>query len=1055
MIETLPGVGKTLVIEASAGTGKTWAISTLAARYIAEQQVPISRLAIVTFSVASAGEVRARTRSRLAEAARWLEADTAPQEADEDLRRLWSTNPSVRTARRGRLLTALNDFSQASIMTTHSFCDRLLACLGILADHDPTDRLVTDLSELTVEVTSDYYLAERRTNRLGFSFSQALAWVHKAQFAPTAPIEPAGSPEAEFVRAVQALIERAKRRQGIYTFDDMLVRCRDGLNHPETGAAARARVAEAYPILLVDEFQDTDPIQWEIIRSGFVGTSSVVLIGDPKQSIYGFRGTDVEAYLQATKQADEVVRLDTNHRSAPDLVDAVANLVGGAKLGDDRIAVHPVLTSENTPRLICADGQPWRQPLRIRIPSDLTPLAVATARELIDSDLITDLTALLAGGLLYQTKALTRPLAAQDIAIIVSTNGRGNELLERLRLSNIPAIFTGAGSVFETSAAADWLSLLRALDDSSASKIRAASITSLIGWDINRLVSASSTEFARLAGQIRHLADLRTNALGVLEWLIDRTDLVARLQITEADGEAQLADLTQLAYLLSTEPVGLTSPLDWLIAQRAAGTNPDESTRRSTTRRNAVRILTVHQAKGLQFPVVYLPQLADRHLRKAVDQPTISHDGQGNRVVELGIGIPVGNPSQEEAAESLRAGYVALTRATTHITTWWVPTTQNTHASPLHRFMFRESPAPAETISLTGRDPKNLNLPKIAIETIGAQPTTPLTRPTEPPPADGPAVDAPGPRRPLTRPIDHTWRRASFSSLTAQAHQTRSDENPLPLLTPEADARLDQLSPMADLPSGIAFGSLIHAIFEYADPVEDLTALISDTINPLEWPDLTAETLAQALQPGLNTPLGPLASNRTLAEIPLGDRVAEMDFELALATDGEASDLSLIAEVFARHLPPDDPLADYPAFLAQAELDSRALRGFLVGSIDAVLRVDDRYLVVDYKTNHLGVSDRPLRLADYTSAAMARAMISSHYPLQAILYAIALHRFLRWRLADYDPERHLGGILYLFVRGMAGPDTPVVDGTPCGVFTWRPPVALVMELSDRLAGVVR
>lgn len=132
------------------------------------------------------------------------------------------------------------------------------------------------------------------------------------------------------------------------------------------------------------------------------------------------------------------------------------------------------------------------------------------------------------------------------------------------------------------------------------------------------------------------------------------------------------------------------------------------------------------------------------------------------------------------------------------------------------------------------------------------------------------------------------------------------------------------------------------------------------------------------------------------------------------------------------------------------------MRGYLTGSVDAVLRLDDRYLVVDYKTNWLGTADAPLTAADYRQPRLAEAMLHSDYPLQALLYLVALHRFLRWRQPGYDPERHLGGVLYLFLRGMCGPDTPTEDGLPAGVFSWDPPGALVTALSDLLhTGVTR
>jgi exodeoxyribonuclease V beta subunit len=165
--------------------------------------------------------------------------------------------------------------------------------------------------------------------------------------------------------------------------------------------------------------------------------------------------------------------------------------------------------------------------------------------------------------------------------------------------------------------------------------------------------------------------------------------------------------------------------------------------------------------------------------------------------------------------------------------------------------------------------------------------------------------------------------------------------------------------------------------------------------------------------------------------------------------------LGQVADLLDRHLAGDDPLADYPAHLRVPELADQPLRGYLTGSIDVVLRLPGpRYLIVDYKTNRLGDPDqeRLLTVGDYRPGPMAAAMIGANYPLQALLYSVALHRFLRWRQPGYDPELHLGGALYLFVRGMAGPETPLVDGTPCGVFGWRPSGSLVSELSALLDG---
>jgi exodeoxyribonuclease V beta subunit len=272
---------------------------------------------------------------------------------------------------------------------------------------------------------------------------------------------------------------------------------------------------------------------------------------------------------------------------------------------------------------------------------------------------------------------------------------------------------------------------------------------------------------------------------------------------------------------------------------------------------------------------------------------------------------------------------------------------------------------------------------------------------------------------------------------------------------------------MTDLPAGAAFGSLVHAVLEHADPgVADLRGeLVTQVEEQLRWwpVDAPAEAIAEALLPVQVTPLGPLVPGLSLADIPQRDRLRELDFEFPLVGgDLRAAAPTVLlrdlATLWRRELPADDPLAAYADRLEQPALGDQRLHGYLSGSIDVVLRVPGaagpRFVVADYKTNLLGEPGRPVTAADYGPAELAAAMLHSHYPLQAMLYSVVLHRFLRWRLPGYAPERHLGGVLYLYLRGMCGPESPVVDGHPSGVFSWSPPAALVTSVSDLLAGEV-
>jgi exodeoxyribonuclease V beta subunit len=258
-------------------------------------------------------------------------------------------------------------------------------------------------------------------------------------------------------------------------------------------------------------------------------------------------------------------------------------------------------------------------------------------------------------------------------------------------------------------------------------------------------------------------------------------------------------------------------------------------------------------------------------------------------------------------------------------------------------------------------------------------------------------------------------------------------------------------SPLGTMPVGVAFGTFVHRVFEATDfAAEDLDVELTTTVGaaqsrgPLELGD--PAVIITGLRAAIETPLGPLVDGRRLRDIPRCDRLDELEFELPLAGgDAPTGQLTLqaIARTLGEHLPPGDPMAAYAARLEDPSLRSQ-VRGFLTGSIDLVMRIDgSRFAIADYKTNWLGPADEPLSLAHYGPGAVTAEMSRAHYCLQALLYTVALHRYLRWRLEGYDPDRHLAGVLYLFVRGMAGDPER-------GVFAWRPPGKLVVALSDVL-----
>jgi exodeoxyribonuclease V beta subunit len=1110
----------TTVLEASAGTGKTYTIAALTARAIAEGVAQLNQLLLVTFGRMATNELRLRVRERLVSVESCLAdavANRAPTRQLSPLEVMLTTgHPAELACRRQRVSRALAEFDAATIATTHEFCLQMLDGLGVLGDREPHATVVEQLSDLTREVTTDLYL--RRYAASGsppMSYHEALEIANQAVEAVHARLVPnglgpddpsAGAERVAFATAVRQEVERRKRASKLFTYDDMLTRLRDVLADPEHGPAAADRLRQRYRIIMVDEFQDTDPIQWEILRRAFHQHSTLILIGDPKQAIYAFRGADVFSYLDAVQQADQVRSLAVNRRSDRALVDALDVLLRDAALGDERIAVRSVTAEHQQRRLAApADKQDVVAPIRVRVmphqaDAEKVP-SVGTVRPQIVDDLVADVTALLGSGAELHHPSCSRSVLPSDIAVLVRKNERGEAIRDRLVAAGVPAVMYGANSVFASAMAQDWLTLLLALEQTRQQSVRQAALSCFFGWTFADLASASEERLIELTQRIRWWGKvLQSRGVAALLETASADERIPERLLSLRGGERMLTDLRHLGQSLhaamTSAQLGVGALVEWLRARisEAKEIGISEGTRRLETDAEAVTILTVHRSKGLEFPIVYLPEAWDRYANGSdegrilrLHEPTATSSGEC--VLDVGGRYGPGRPErfsryrEEEAGEDLRLLYVALTRAQCQVVTWWAPSF-NTPASALHRFVSRE---PADPVSpkavypLDGDPFSTRELgPGFSVETM-----TPRALTAWQPIKDSPPLLR---VRAFDRELDLAWRRTSYSALTAAVHGA---EAPVPAvgsepeLTREDDESahnselrateaspiedgLGEPSPMHDLPSGVEFGTAVHAVFERVDATAaDLPAALREAcaVTLAQGPAtvMTADALASAMLPAFRTALGPLADEQRLCDIPRGDRLAELNFEYPLTggdiTNAEVT-LGMVSPLLRRFLSSSDPLAGYADLLDDPALSTQALRGYLTGSIDAVLRTrrdgqPPRYLVVDYKTNWLGGFDgEVLKVGDYTPARMAAAMMSAHYPLQALLYAVALHRMLRWRQPGYDPAVHLGGILYLFVRGMAGPQTPRVGGLPCGVFGWRPPVSLVVELSELLDGVL-
>jgi exodeoxyribonuclease V beta subunit len=701
----------TTVLEASAGTGKTFTIAALAARYVAEGHATLPELMLVTFGREATQELRERVRERLVSAERGLAAPAVARAGRDRVLALLASAPEEEVARRRRRLAeALAHFDAATIATTHQFCQRMLEGLGVAADTDPGAVFVESVDDLLTEVVDDFYVrkyAPGEAGRPAFSRETALAIARRAVADPQARLEPRDAPAGSaahvrqaFAGAVRAEVGRRKLRAGVYTYDDMLSRLRDTLADPARGPGACARLRARYRTVLVDEFQDTDPVQWEILQRAFSGHVTLVLIGDPKQAIYAFRGADVVSYLDAVGSADHHATLGVSWRSDGPLLTALERVFGGVALGDHRIVAHRVGAAHPGRRLVAAAGD---APLRLRVVPraglPATPrkdhVVVGPARQRVAVDLAADVTALLASGAQLEG----RPVAPGDVAVLVRTNDQAGLVHEALAAAGVPAVLTGSASVFATPVAAQWLTLLEAVEQPQRSaRVRAAALTCFLGRTVEELCGADAERLLdELGATLRRWSGAlqERGVAALLEAVTTSTGLPARL-LARTDGERTLTDLRHIGQALHRAAIeghlGPGALVEWLrhrIAAAAEDTGSERS-RRLESDAAAVQIVTVHRSKGCEFGIVYVPFGWDRYTGEP--EVALLHE-HGARVLD--VGGPAGEGWRErcerhraeEAGEDLRLLYVAMTRARCQVVTWWVPAS-TTAGSPLHRLLF-------------------------------------------------------------------------------------------------------------------------------------------------------------------------------------------------------------------------------------------------------------------------------------------------------------------------------------------------------------------------------
>jgi exodeoxyribonuclease V beta subunit len=872
---------------------------------------------------------------------------------------------------------------------------------------------------------------------------------------------------------IHARIEQIRERQATSGFDDMLRELDAALSGPN-GAQLADTLANQYPLALIDEFQDTDPLQWRIFQRIYAQRpdTALLLIGDPKQAIYAFRGADIHTYLAARDQAQSPTwTLTTNYRSTSALVGAVNRFyqhaesqpLGAFAFGHDTRGLPFVPVHDSgAKRRLQYDGAPIPAiQLEVLSADNVMPggAYVETAAAYAAARIVDLLDAAQSGRCVFVAEHAAdhgrAPMALRprDIAVLVRSGSEAAAMRLALRQRNVASVYLSErDSVYASPEAADVLLWLQACAEPASDRAMRTALASVsMDRSLSELDRLNHDEayWEACGERFRHLQATwqKHGVLASLHNLLHAFDLPARL-LAKSNGERALTNLQHLAELLqhaATRLDGEHALIRYLATQIAraserATETAEEQVVRLESEADLVKIITIHKSKGLQYPVVMLPFVC-RFQDAPRNSPQPWHDDQGQAWIDLAAGDEAQRRiERERLQEDLRLLYVALTRAE-HACWLGVACTIDgrSKAPMLSRSAFGyvlSGGAAIEPSTLLQR------LQALRGEERGIQISV----------ATGPAgthrhhaeerATAPHPARHYPLPQPEPWWITSYSALTHGTGET------LPHAAPETATQdvlteaareevewtpLDNEVGIHAFPRGAEPGTFLHDLLEWAaeagfsSAANDLPALeqqIARRCQRRGW-NAWITPLTQWLPALLHTPLR-LPDGGTLVLAGIDSR-RHYQAELEFWFEAHHVDTQRLDQLVSHHTLHGAP---------RPALPHTRINGMLKGFIDLIVEQDDRYYVIDYKSNWLGET-----AAAYTPAAMRDATLQSRYDLQYAIYTLALHRQLRARLPGYDYERHVGGVLYLYLRG--------VDQAGHGVHVERLPLALIDAL-DRL-----
>jgi len=829
-------------------------------------------------------------------------------------------------------------------------------------------------------------------------------------------------------RWVKAAIVKRKQEQSVITPDDLLTNLHSALNG-EQGDALAQKIAQLFPVAMIDEFQDTDPIQYGIFSKIYgQENTTLAMIGDPKQAIYGFRGADIFTYIGAKEavQTEQQFTLGTNFRSSTDIVNSVNSLFGkhaNSFIYNDAIPFNAVAAKgKKADETFIVDGKPATAfEFNVFVDEAADEKNKPTNKGVGQAHLATHFANKIVT-LLEKAKQGTacignKPVSAADICILVRDRVEAQIMKKALSDAKISSVYLSRESVFSQELSHHLLNFLTALhgqyDESLLRGVLAGPLFCLSYNDIFALADDENKwqDHLNFFAQLSHVWN-KQGAMAMLERLMSHNQLSAKWQGLGYNVERWLTDFRHLGEILQQKQIELEGTLRLLrwFAQKVSQQDGETVQVRLESDANLVKIVTMHASKGLEYPLVFMPFASGYRETKEA----LYHD-KGKLVYDLSKNEDaLQKAEQERLAEDLRLLYVALTRAVhfCSLGVYNIGQGQSSRlaiqSSALGHVLFSglelsSSQVWRAHLSEFCVTNKAMSYQQFTSQTLLEQGTLCFAQSENSPQAL--SINT------VTATIERDWRATSFSALSFKKHTDhiepgRSDEDHE---KDEFAAQEDELPSPYSFPKGAKPGSCLHEIFEQIDftsPLEhptnkeqNLDEVVKRALEKYHisesWQDVTEQWILDSLQ----CPLNANSSNDlSLSKLAPSDCLVEMEFNLPLSSLSAPK----LNEILIKHFG-----------FTQSKLEFANVKGLLKGFIDLIFCYQGKYYILDYKSNYLGNTP-----ADYKSDLLEQAMSSHQYHLQYLIYTVALHRLLKQRISDYSIETHLGGVYYTFLRGM-------------------------------------